>query len=239
MASFGVIADWRMQFIKHCCDMSKYKALVFDWDGTLMDSVAKIVACCQAAAADMGLDVPSYQQAKQIIGLGLNPAMAKLFNMTDETQIQAMADRYRFHYLGDEPTEEIMFEGVTELLNDFENQGYYLAVATGKSRRGLDHVMEKAGLTNKFHVTRCADETFSKPHPQMLLEIIEFLGIEAHQALMIGDTEYDMQMAVSAGADGLGVTYGVHDREHLLKHGALTCLDDLRDMSEWLNQISN
>ncbi len=211
-----------------------YKALVFDWDGTLMDSVAKIVACTQAAAKDLGLGVPAFDDAKQIIGLGLHPAMARLFNMTDEQQIQEIADRYRYHFLGDEPTEEALFEGVYELLHDFETQGYLLAVATGKSRRGLDHVLQKSQLTQLFHVTRCADETFSKPHPQMLEEIMDFLGVESADTLMIGDTEYDMQMAGSAGVTGLGVTYGVHDRAHLLQHGAVHCLDDLRQMPDWL-----
>jgi len=213
----------------------KIKALVFDWDGTLMDSVAKIVACTQAAARDLGLAVPPFEEAKQIIGLGLHPAMAKLFNITDETEVQRVADRYRHHFLGDEPTEETLFEGVEQLLRQFESEGYLMAVATGKSRRGLDHVLQKTSLGDLFHITRCADETFSKPHPQMFLEIVDFLGIEAGEALMIGDTEYDMQMAVNAGAaGGLGVTYGVHDRQHLLRHGALTCFDDLREMPAWL-----
>lgn len=217
----------------------KYQALVFDWDGTLMDSVAKIVACTQAAARDMGLEVPDFEEAKQIIGLGLHPAMARLFNITDEDMVQKVADRYRYHFLGDEPTEELLFEGVYELIRDFEKQGYLLAVATGKSRRGLDHVLKKSQLTDAFHITRCADETFSKPHPQMLEQIMDFLGVQPVDTLMVGDTEYDMQMAVSAGATGLGVTYGVHDREHLLKHGAVNCLDDLRQLPDWLSGQSS
>jgi len=213
----------------------KYKALVFDWDGTLMDSVAKIVACTQLAAKDLGLQVPPYEEAKQIIGLGLHEAMAKLFQITDEEMVQKVAERYRFHFLGDEPTEEVLFEGVYGELKKFEDQGYLLAVATGKSRRGLDHVLDKTGLRPVFHITRCADETFSKPNPQMLHEIMSFLGVDNSDTLMIGDTEYDMQMAVNAGAHGLGVTYGVHDCQHLKNHGALDCLDDLRQMSDWLD----
>jgi len=212
----------------------KYELLVFDWDGTLMDSVAKIVACTQAAAADLGLRVPDFDEAKQIIGLGLHEAMARLFNISDEDEVQRVASQYRHHFLGDEPTPETLFDGVEQLLRQLESEGFMLAVATGKSRRGLEHVLAKTGLSDVFHVTRCADETFSKPHPQMLHEIMDFTGVDARNTLMIGDTEYDMLMAVNAGTDGLGVTYGVHGREHLIKHGALDCVDDLRELPEWL-----
>ena len=214
----------------------KYDLLIFDWDGTLMDSVAKIVACTQAAAHDLNIPVPEFEQAKQIIGLGLHEAMARLFNITDEEQVQAVADRYRYHFLGDEPTPETLFHGAEKLLTDLESEGYLLAVATGKSRRGLDHVLGKTSLSGVFHITRCADETFSKPNPQMLFEIMEFTGVDADRALMIGDTEYDMQMAGNAGADGLGVTYGVHDRPHLMQHGALDCIDELGHLMAWLNR---
>jgi phosphoglycolate phosphatase len=212
----------------------KYELLIFDWDGTLMDSVAKIVACTQAAATDLGLEVPAYDDAKQIIGLGLHEAMAKLFNITDEDEVQRVATQYRHHFLGDEPTPEVLFDGAEDLLRQLESQGYMMAVATGKSRRGLDHVLDKTGLRDVFHVTRCADETFSKPHPQMLHEIMDFVGIIAGSSLMIGDTEYDMQMAVNAGASGLGVTYGVHDRQHLLDNGAMDCIDELIQLHDWL-----
>ena len=212
----------------------KYELLVFDWDGTLMDSVAKIVACTQAAAHDLGLNVPEYDQAKQIIGLGLQEAMARLFNITDEDEVQRVAAQYRHHFLGDEPTPEAMFDGAEVLLKELESQGFMLAVATGKSRRGLDHVLKKTSLGDLFHVTRCADETFSKPHPQMLHEIMDFTGVESDRTLMIGDTEYDMQMAANARVDGLGVTYGVHGRQHLLDNGALDCIDEISHLRNWL-----
>ena len=212
----------------------KYELLVFDWDGTLMDSVAKIVACTQAAAKDMDLPVPAFDEAKQIIGLGLQEAMARLFGITNEDTVQAVAERYRYHFLGDEPTPEIMFEGAEALLQHLDESGYLLAVATGKSRRGLDHVLDKTGLADKFVITRCADETHSKPNPQMLQEIMDFTGVDKGKTLMIGDTEYDMLMAGNAGADGLGVTYGVHDREHLLANGALDCIDELTQLNSWL-----
>jgi len=212
----------------------KYELLIFDWDGTLMDSVAKIVACTQAAAVDVGLPVPSYDEAKQIIGLGLQEAMAKLFNVVDPFVVQQIAERYRFHFFGDEPTPEGLFAGAEEMLKQFETEGYFLAVATGKSRRGLDSVLETTGFTNFFHATRCADESFSKPHPQMIVEIMEVLDVPIEKTLMIGDTEYDMLMARNAGVDRLGVTYGAHDRDHLLNNGALECIDELNQLTNWL-----
>ena len=215
----------------------KYELLVFDWDGTLMDSVAKIVACTQAAASDLDLQVPTYDEAKQIIGLGLHEAMAKLFDITEEEQVQRVARQYRYHFLGDEPTPETLFEGAEQLLRQLEAEGYMLAVATGKSRRGLEHVLNKTGLGEIFHVTRCADETFSKPHPQMLHEIMDFTGVDPDNTLMIGDTEYDMLMAGNAGTDALGVTYGVHPREHLLEYGAMDCVDNVREVSDWLGSV--
>jgi len=214
----------------------KFQLLVFDWDGTLMDSVAKIVACTQAAAADLGLKVPAFEDAKQIIGLGLNEAMARLFRINDPEEVQKVALRYRHHFLGDEPTPETLFAGVEPLLRQLEAEGYLLAIATGKSRVGLQHVLRKTGLEDFFHVTRCADETFSKPHPQMLEEIMDFVGEKPSNTLMIGDTEYDMLMAGNAGVTGLGVTYGVHDRGHLMAHGARDCLDDLRRLPGWLSE---
>jgi len=213
----------------------KYELIVFDWDGTLMDSVAKIVACTQAAATDLGLKVPEFDEAKQIIGLGLHEAMARLFSITDEDEVQRVANQYRQHFLGDEPTPQELFSGAESLLKGLESEGYRLAVATGKSRRGLDHVLQKTGLGALFHATRCADETFSKPHPQMLEEIMDITGIYPENTLMIGDTEYDMLMAGNAGADALGVTYGVHSREHLLAHGALECVDEITQVAAWLD----
>ncbi|MGD2118716.1 MAG: HAD-IA family hydrolase [Chromatiales bacterium] len=212
----------------------KYELLVFDWDGTLMDSVARIVACIQAAATDLDYAVPAFDEARQIIGLGLHEAVARLFQVTDPQQVQQIAERYRHHFLGDEPTPEALFPGVKELLETFESDGYLLAVATGKSRRGLDHVLANTGLANLFHATRCADETFSKPHPQMLHEIMDVLGVDAGNTLVVGDTEFDMQMARNAGTDAVGVCYGAHSEQQLRQHGALSCFDDIRQLSGWL-----
>jgi len=199
-----------------------------------MDSESRIVACLQVAAADLSWTVPEYDAAKDIIGLGLNEAVARLFPGRDAGEVQQLADQYRLHFLADNIPGSTLFDGATELLSHLVDNDYLIAVATGKSRRGLAKEFEATGLGSLFHASRCADETFSKPNPQMLLEILEQLGVDANRALVVGDTEYDIQMAINAGVHALGVSYGVHDRGRLLDNGALDCLDTLSEMSEWL-----
>ena len=211
-----------------------YDLIVFDWDGTIMDSEARIVTCMQYAARDLGHEVPSHERTKDIIGLGLREAVSQLFQELDASQHDDLALRYRHHFLNDEVEHSVLFEGVEELLKDLASQEYFLAVATGKSRRGLNKEFESTGLGELFHASRCADEAFSKPNPQMLLDILDQLGVEASRTLVVGDTEYDIQMAANAGAEALGVSYGVHDSERLLGSGALGCLDKLQEMPEWL-----
>jgi len=215
---------------------SDYELIVFDWDGTLMDSEARIVACLQMAAGDLGLPVPSPAASRDIIGLGLHQAVARLFGEQDEAGVQRIADAYRVHFLGDAVAPSALFEGVEQVLRQLEAAGYMLAVATGKSRRGLDKELERTGLGPLFHYTRCADETFSKPHPQMMLDILDYLGMQPERAVMVGDTEYDVQMARGARADAVGVSYGVHAPERLLAQGALHCLDDIAELPAWLGQ---
>ncbi len=212
----------------------KYQLIVFDWDGTLMDSEARIVSCMQQAARDLGVAVPPREQARDVIGLGLSEAVQQLFGAQAADHWQALAEAYRHHFLAGNQAPSPMFEGAREVLGDLAEAGHYLAVATGKSRRGLDRVLEETGLGELFIITRSADETFSKPHPQMLLEIMEYVGLEPQQSLMIGDTEYDVQMAANAGVDALGVSYGVHAPERLLAHGARHCLTDIRELPGWL-----
>jgi len=125
---------------------------------------------------------------------------------------------------------------VAETLDWLRSRGHLLAVATGKSRRGLDLVLSSTGLGGHFQATRCADETFSKPHPEMLLQIMDELGARGPETLMVGDTEYDMQMARSAGAHALAVCYGVHSPERLMAQGPLGCLAGLADMPAWLEK---
>jgi phosphoglycolate phosphatase len=211
-----------------------YRLLVFDWDGTLMDSQARIVACFQAAAADVGVAVPGADEARDVIGLGLREAAERLFRDVGPADLVEVVERYRHHFLGDHPTPSTLFPGVPETLEGLADAGYLLGIATGKSRRGLDQVLAETGLGPLFHASRCADEAFSKPHPQMLEEVMAVLGAGPADTLMIGDTEYDMQMARNAGVPALAVGYGVHAADRLLAEGALACLERIDQLPEWL-----
>ena len=216
----------------------RYELVVFDWDGTLMDSEARIVTCMQRAAADVGYPVPAEDAARDIIGLGLTEAVQRLFPAAAVRDVDRLIDRYRRHWLGNQVEDAILFEGALDLVAGLHGAGFLLAVATGKSRRGLDKALAESGLGVFFHTTRCADETFSKPHPQMLEEILTDLGVAATDAVVIGDTEYDMQMARNARVDAVGVSHGVHAAERLLDQGALRCFDDLIALGGWIHQPS-
>lgn len=211
-----------------------FKLIVFDWDGTLMDSEIKIVTCIQAAFADVGAPPPSREAARNIIGLGLYEAMAELWPEAGEVQRTRVVERYRHHFLDANQTPSTLFPCARELVDWLAECGYLLAVATGKSRRGLSDALEATGLGERFHATRCADETFSKPHPEMLLQVMGELGVQGCDTLMVGDTEYDMQMAQNAGASALAVCYGVHEKDRLLAQRPLDCLEKLCDMRPWL-----
>lgn len=211
-----------------------FSLLVFDWDGTLMDSEASIVTCMQGAISDLGCEPRSDESIKNIIGLGLREAIDTLYPGSDDAFLKAMVDRYRYHFLGGGSDMAELFPGAAETIRDLSEAGYLLAVATGKGRRGLDMVLEKTGLGQYFHATRCADESFSKPHPQMLEQLMDVLGAEPGETLMIGDTEYDMQMANNARTHALAVSYGVHDKERLLQHSPLHCLDAIVELGGWL-----
>ncbi|WP_457675578.1 HAD-IA family hydrolase [Thiolapillus sp.] len=213
-----------------------YELIVFDWDGTLMDSEATIVQCLRKAAADLGYAVPDEEQARDVIGLGLHQAVARLFPEADEAQVDALANRYRRHFLDPQRPPSPLFPGARELLETLASRDYLLAVATGKSRRGLDMELEHTGLGKYFHFTRCADEAFSKPHPQMLQDVMDYLGVEKDRTLVVGDTEYDMQMAANAGSHAIGVGHGVHHPERLQQQGALAVFDNLKEIPDWLKQ---
>jgi phosphoglycolate phosphatase len=214
-----------------------YKLLIFDWDGTLMDSETRIVNCLRIAIMEAGFESQSHDALKDVIGLGLREALKQLCPDKSDNLIESMADTYRHAYLNTDKTPSELFPGVEDLLEHLENQGYWLAIATGKGRQGLDQVLEYTQLGGRFHTTRCASETFSKPHPLMLEEILQQLGMEANQALMIGDTEYDMEMAKNAGMDSLAVTYGVHEVNRLLKHNPVGCIDDINELPNCLNLL--
>jgi phosphoglycolate phosphatase len=216
----------------------RYQLVVFDWDGTLMDSEARIVTCIQAAARDAGIAEPSREAARDIIGLGLAEAIARLFPGESSAALERLVERYRHHWLGEDLAPAPLFSGAREVLDALEQAGYLLAVATGKSRRGLDRVLEETGLGGRFVTTRCADEAFSKPHPQMLIDILERVGVGAQDALVVGDTEYDMQMAANAKAHAVGVSHGVHPPERLRRHGAITCFEELMALPRWLAEAA-
>jgi phosphoglycolate phosphatase len=188
---------------------TQFDLIVFDWDGTLMDSTATIVQCIQAAARDLGLPVPDKRAASHVIGLGLADAMAAAMPDIDAKYYPRIVERYRHHYLGQDH-DLTLFDGVREMLADLSQQNYFLAVATGKSRVGLNRALNATGLLSVFDATRCADETFSKPHPAMLQELTRELGQEMSRTLMIGDTTHDLQMAINAGAASVAVEYGAH-----------------------------
>jgi phosphoglycolate phosphatase len=213
---------------------ARFELVVFDWDGTLMDSEARIVACIQAAFQDIGRPPPSREAAGDIIGLGLDDAMARLWPEADADQRAAVAAHYRRHFLVTDETPSALFPGARAMLERLASEGYLLAVATGKSRVGLDRSLAETGLGDLFHATRCADETFSKPNPQMLLEIMDELGVAAARTLMVGDTEYDLQMAFNARAHALAVCHGVHAPERLRALGPLACLASLAEIPQWL-----
>ncbi|MBS1188964.1 MAG: haloacid dehalogenase superfamily enzyme, subfamily [Rhodocyclaceae bacterium] len=213
--------------------MKRYELIVFDWDGTLMDSAAAIVHSIQAACRDLGLPVPAEAGVRHVIGLGLVDALQQAVPELDPKHYSWMAERYRYHYLSRDH-ELTLFDGIEALLGDLGAAGHLLAVATGKSRIGLDRAMSHAGLGVHFHGSRCADECFSKPHPQMLEELMAEFAVAPTQTLMIGDTSHDLQMASNAGVEALAVTYGAHSREHLAGYGPLACLHSVADLSAWL-----
>ena len=216
-----------------------YRLLIFDWDGTLMDSVSHIVHSLKLAAADMGLEGRSDDQFKGVIGLGLAEAVDALYPGRDEAFRQELAERYRRHYLPPGPSPTPLFDGARETLRALDEAGYLLAVATGKGRGGLDKVLDETGLGPLFRATRTSDVTRSKPHPLMLQQILEELEVEVSEALMIGDTEWDLVMAANAGMDSLGVTYGVHDAERLATHNPVGCIDAITELPAWLGHSSS
>lgn len=218
--------------------MHKFNLLVFDWDGTLMDSEARIVACLEGAITDLGLPRRERAALRNIIGLGLAEACSTLYPEGGQELHGQLVERYRYHFLTANPTPSALFEGARETLEALSDAGYLLAVATGKGRQGLDKVLAETGLKRLFHATRCADETVSKPNPRMLFELMDVLGAEPAETLMIGDTEYDLLMARNAGVPGLAVSYGVHARERLLQCDPLGCIHDIGELNDWLRAHS-
>jgi phosphoglycolate phosphatase len=214
----------------------KYKLCVFDWDGTLMDSEAKIVASLRSTISALDLPYREDGDLRNIIGLGLKEAISALYPHGDEQLLTRFVEQYRYHFLSADRTPSELFPGAKETIQALYEQGYMLAVATGKGRQGLNQVLDETGLKTFFFSTRCAEETCSKPHPQMLLEIMEELDVTPESTLMIGDTEYDLEMANRAGATPVGVSYGVHHPHRLQQHKPVTLLDSMDQLPMWLAQ---
>jgi len=213
----------------------QFDLIVFDWDGTLMDSTSTIVQCIQASAKDLGLPVPGDLLASHVIGLGLQEAMQAVMPDVEPKYHARMAERYRYHYLSSDH-QLTLFPGVHEMLEDLSQQAYFLAVATGKSRVGLNRSLNAVKLLSLFDATRCADETFSKPHPAMLQELTRELGQDIRRTVMIGDTSHDLQMANNAGAAGVAVQYGAHPMEQLQACNPLYSAASVAELQQWLNE---
>ncbi|TDK68415.1 HAD-IIIA family hydrolase [Sapientia aquatica] len=213
----------------------KYDLIVFDWDGTLMDSTATIVRCIQAAARDLGLPIPNDTNASYVIGLSLLDAMQAAIPDIDPKYYPRMVERYRYHFLTQDH-ELVLFNGVKDMLSELAQDGYFLAVATGKSRVGLNRALNASKLLSVFDATRCADETFSKPHPAMLLELTRELGQDIKRTVMIGDTTHDLLMANNAGADAIAVNYGAHSTSVLQEYNPRYMANSVTQLHDWLTE---
>lgn len=213
--------------------LARYDCVVFDWDGTLIDSTATIARSIQAAAADLGLPVPDYATASHVIGLGLRDALRRAVPALPVERELEFSARYRYHYFGAEDT-LALFDGARELVAALHGSGVAVCVATGKSSAGLLRAMQSTGLAGYFRATRCADQTHPKPHPAMLLELSAELEIDPGRMLMIGDTTHDLQMARAAKVDAIGVTYGAHPREQLVQWAPLALMGSVGELHQWL-----
>jgi phosphoglycolate phosphatase len=198
-----------------------------------MDSTATIVKCIQSAAKDLGLSVPSDAAAAHVIGLGLSEAMQAVMPNIDPALYPRMIERYRYHFLTKDH-ELVLFQGVRAMLEELSQLGYFLAVATGKSRVGLNRALNAAKLLSMFDATRCADETFSKPHPAMLQELTRELGQDMRRTVMIGDTTHDLLMANNAGAAGIAVEYGAHPVQQLQACRPVFTARNVPELHAWL-----
>jgi len=210
-----------------------YDLVIFDWDGTLMDSTRVIARSLQNACRDVGAAAPTEEEALFVIGLNMADTFERVVPGLDEEGRRRLAERYRHHFLAGEH-EAPLYEGVREMLADLHRRGRRLAVATGKARRGLDRALDATGLRAWFEATRCADEGFAKPHPGMLLMLLDVTGVEPRRALMVGDTIYDLELAANAGVDALAVSYGAHHEELLSTRPALARLASVAELHRWL-----
>jgi phosphoglycolate phosphatase len=213
----------------------RYDLIVFDWDGTVMDSTAVIAGSIQSACRDLGVPVPTDEAARHVIGLGLDQALRYAVPDLPEHRRGELVERYRHHFLSGENSMPL-FAGAEDTIAELHGAGYQLAVATGKSRNGLSRALQASKMQSYFHATRTADETFSKPHPAMLFEIIDELSLTPDRVLMVGDTTHDLQMARNAGVDALGVTHGAHPVEQLRALQPIALLDNFVALRAWFKE---
>ena len=211
----------------------RFDLIAFDWDGTLYDSTQLIVRCIQAAVVDVGGTRPSEHDAAWVIGLGLAEALARAAPDVPKEKYTELGARYRFHYLQHQD-DLVLFDGVLPMLDALRTRGHKLAVATGKSRRGLNEALATAALRDRFDASRTADETFGKPHPRMLLELMDELDVAADRTLMIGDTTHDLQLALNAGCASLAVGYGAHEPLSLEGLKPLFVAPSIAGLQRWL-----
>jgi len=213
---------------------TRFDLVIFDWDGTLMDSLAQIVRSVKLAALDLGVPEPSDAAARDIIGLGLPEAMQVLFPQVPEVEREALRHRYAHHFVAGVGGHSQPYAGAEALLQQLSGAGRQLAVATGKSRAGLNRVLAHTGWSSYFSATRCADETASKPNPLMLKELLLELRVPLERAVMIGDTHYDLEMAQRLGMPSIGVSYGVHGAERLAEHAPIAICQDMSELASTL-----
>ena len=211
----------------------RFDLIAFDWDGTLFDSTAIIVRCIQAAVRDVGGTVPTDKEAAYVIGMGLMQALAHAAPDVPPEKYTELGNRYRFHYIQHQD-DLSLFDGVLPLLNDLRERGHLLAVATGKSRRGLDDALHSVDLRGVFDGSRTADQTAGKPHPLMLQELMAEFDVAPARLLMIGDTTHDLQMAVNAGCASVGVSYGAHEPDAFHALQPLAVVHSVRELHDWL-----
>ena len=213
-----------------------YKLLIFDWDGTLCNSIGRIVESMHAASTRAGYALCDDLAVKGIIGLGLPEAIRTLYPEIGDDELIAFRQHYAGHYMALDAQPSPLFEGVAQAMEAFRADGYHLAVATGKARRGLDRVLKAHGWENYFDATRAADETASKPHPLMLEQILAQCGVSPRQALMVGDASFDLMMARNAGMDSVAVSYGAQSAEALQAYEPRLTIDRFSELQAWLSR---
>lgn len=211
----------------------RFDLIAFDWDGTLYDSTPIIVRCIQEAVVDMGGVRPSAQDAAWVIGLALGEALARAAPDVPREKYAELGARYRHHYMRHH-NDLVLFDGILPMLDALHAKGHKLAVATGKSRVGLDAALTTVALQGRFHSSRTADETAGKPHPRMLRELMEEQGVSPERTLMIGDTTHDLQLAQNAGCASVAVSYGAHEPDAFDALAPLYIAHSVSDLSEWL-----